>query len=916
MGGHESNFENELAFVTSILGLLKDEIREQTVRIGVVTFETQAKIQLSIESGDRTAGDPDFDRVVRRIESIAYPTAESLSESNLHRGLETARTQIFASLAEKDRASLDTNFIVVLTDGRLHNGYNGGAGLSSSAAQQTTKSTRFEQLRRELEHAAYGEPLRRRWGVGVGSDPGPDQETLALIAQKNQTSGLFGARAQQLKRDIADQVAAAAAGGYACTESTTKTSTPTTTATTTPCAAEDNDAALVDAAAAAGLGLRITGGCMQALAEPSLLAETLCSGAGAISDALRFRVRCPRACGLCRDTSTVTTTPSTTPTTTTSQTTSPTSSTPTTTPTLPQCWPRADVVFVIEASSKIDDVEMQPVGCSNGNNYAALKHFAADTIYELNNVQPKLYRSHLRYSAVLYADNATAYGDFTTVTSAKDSAVGIEALPYLGGGDHFTDARLDLGLEAAAAVFSAADEESYPTTPRAKITILLTDGVPPTTAEDRGLLQKALLLNRPDFAFTVGCRSDPAYLFSVTGSKTQHGNMYPTPKGADRSTFRDWLFNEESSPATSWCRGGTAPTTSAQTSTATALASTTPAVRTSTSTATTATTATSTRTRTRSSTTATTTSTTVTMSTTSTTATTSTSAPCFAVPADRDAKLAADAHAAGFVVVQSCEQALTVPLLNSLSSLCDTERGLGPALNFAELCPASCRRPGVCPAASDWLALSSSTARGQGQDESGPRQLQAPNEATWMFGGGGPGLRLLGAAAFTAHLTEAMSVAVRFRGVPGFGGYLFAKTDRLGAKRYWSLYLSAASNEFRVYTVGAAGGKLVLRFKPNKEDRFAHDGLDHKLLLVRDGNSVWLKADGKLIGGEQTLGERSATGAAVQDCSIVGPDCESWIGQRASARGGAYRYRGFLQELKVYHGHVLASYPGGWARGA
>ena len=301
----------------------------------------------------------------------------------------------------------------------------------------------------------------------------------------------------------------------------------------------------------------------------------------------------------------------------------------------------------------------------------------------------------------------------------------------------------------------------------------------------------------------------------------------------------------------------------------------------------------------------TTTTTTTSATATTTTTTTSTSAPCFAVPSNRDAALVAKASKVGFVVVEGCDQALTDPFLNAIASLCDTANGLGPTLDFAALCPASCRRQGVCPTPHNWLAL--------GANQGGARQ--APDGKSWMFSGRGPGLRLLGTAALSSHVSEAMSIAIHFRSVPGSGGYLFAKTSSDGVeKRYWSLYLSAASNQLRVYTVDGNGAQLVLRFKPRKKSmrktiNFA-DGNEHKLLLVRDGTSVWLKADGKQVGDVQSLGLGGGGGAA--DCSIFDSNCESWVGQRASAAGGAYRFKGYVHSLTVYHNSVLAAFPGGW----
>ena len=115
------------------------------------------------------------------------------------------------------------------------------------------------------------------------------------------------------------------------------------------------------------------------------------------------------------------------------------------------------------------------------------------------------------------------------------------------------------------------------------------------------------------------------------------------------------------------------------------------------------------------------------------------------------------------------------------------------------------------------------------------------------------------------------------------------------------MYLS--SQQVRIYltTVGFTGEKS------RKTIRFASaltDGAEHKVLLIRDNDSIRLIVDGVQIGEAQSLG-----GLALADCLEAGPDCVTYLGQRASSRvEGAYHFTGFLNEFRTY-ATVLDAYP-------
>lgn len=182
--------------------------------------------------------------------------------------------------------------------------------------------------------------------------------------------------------------------------------------------------------------------------------------------------------------------------------------------------------------------------------------------------------------------------------------------------------------------------------------------------------------------------------------------------------------------------------------------------------------------------------------------------------------------------------------------------------------------------------------------DSGARQI---SKDVVMFSGigssGGLGMQSASAAAVLALSMPALTTAaVQFKTMPGRGGYVFAKTSHDGSTRYWSLYLSSSSKEARVYaTAATAEGaltKVTLRFKVDLTD-----GKLHKVLLVKDGASIWLVVDGNTIAPDSMP---AITEGSLQDCDASGPECVVYIGQRASSSisGGAYRFAGFIESLQ------------------
>jgi hypothetical protein len=168
-----------------------------------------------------------------------------------------------------------------------------------------------------------------------------------------------------------------------------------------------------------------------------------------------------------------------------------------------------------------------------------------------------------------------------------------------------------------------------------------------------------------------------------------------------------------------------------------------------------------------------------------------------------------------------------------------------------------------------------------------------------MLGGAMTGAALKMTVA--VPIEKRMTVAVRLRTQPKKSGYVFAKTSSTGMERYFSMYLSA--RQVRVYlTTVDFGGK-----KAKKTVRFSvglTDGDEHKVLLIRDDDAIRLVVDGVQIGDARSLG-----GLGLVDCNAAGPECVTYLGQRASTRsGGAYHFTGFLHEFRTYN-NVLSAYP-------
>jgi len=147
---------------------------------------------------------------------------------------------------------------------------------------------------------------------------------------------------------------------------------------------------------------------------------------------------------------------------------------------------------------------------------------------------------------------------------------------------------------------------------------------------------------------------------------------------------------------------------------------------------------------------------------------------------------------------------------------------------------------------------------------------------------------------------EIFSVAISVSiGPQSAGGYMFAKTDQTGTKRYHALYYSAAADRLSFYYYSGVGEQSsVLHFStPAPLD----DGAAHQILLAVGGTRVWMTID-----GQRTSALMSAQ---IGDCGAASQNCVFSIGHRESVFGGRYHLTGVIHHLSLYTNATLTAFP-------
>eukprot|EP00729_Bicosta_minor_P010573 gene10573-34415_t len=193
---------------------------------------------------------------------------------------------------------------------------------------------------------------------------------------------------------------------------------------------------------------------------------------GAGGSAQRFKIKdvCRLQCGICTSTTTTRTETVTTTTMTTETATTTTSATNTET-TSEGCKVKTNIMFVIDASTSIDHVEM----CGRPGNFKRLLGFAADVLQRVESNHrdhvntPAPDAKDVQVGCVTYANNANI--EFRPAAGQNTSSVSdrLAAIKYVGGNGLFSDSNVHIGIDYANRALRIA--RSAPST-----VVVLTDG--------------------------------------------------------------------------------------------------------------------------------------------------------------------------------------------------------------------------------------------------------------------------------------------------------------------------------------------------------------------------------------------------------------------------------------------------------
>lgn len=129
--------------------------------------------------------------------------------------------------------------------------------------------------------------------------------------------------------------------------------------------------------------------------------------------------------------------------------------------------------------------------------------------------------------------------------------------------------------------------------------------------------------------------------------------------------------------------------------------------------------------------------------------------------------------------------------------------------------------------------------------------------------------------------------------VPGSFGYLFAKTDSSGSRRYYSLYSrseqSSSSGRIVFYYTGLVAGSLSPGRKVFNVD--IADGQPHKLKFIVVQGLPVLQVDGVNYVPTDTT---PLIAPQVEDCGSPSRECVFRIGDRSAPLGSAYPFDGTM----------------------
>ena len=158
---------------------------------------------------------------------------------------------------------------------------------------------------------------------------------------------------------------------------------------------------------------------------------------------------------------------------------------------------------------------------------------------------------------------------------------------------------------------------------------------------------------------------------------------------------------------------------------------------------------------------------------------------------------------------------------------------------------------------------------------------------------GSAGLRL---TSFPSNVRSAWSVAMTVTQNPGSFGYLFAKTDGSGSRRYYALYSrsSTASRTAKMvfYYSAVVNGEVVPARKTFDNIDIA-DGAPHEVLFIVVRNLAVVQVDGTNYvpsDGQPLISSQ------VEDCGAPSIDCIYRVGARSSSSslGESYQFEGTM----------------------
>ena len=154
-------------------------------------------------------------------------------------------------------------------------------------------------------------------------------------------------------------------------------------------------------------------------------------------------------------------------------------------------------------------------------------------------------------------------------------------------------------------------------------------------------------------------------------------------------------------------------------------------------------------------------------------------------------------------------------------------------------------------------------------------------------------------------LQKHWTVSLDFRQTVNTRGYLFAKTNGDGTKRFYSLYSTTNRVTF-YYTRGSQ--MLAAHFRVT-----VNNGQRHRLVVGYSNRVLHLKFESPAA----TLHIKRTIGTAPEDCDDTGTNCVLSIGARASLSGtGKYYFTGEMHRMLVVSNKLVLGFPGVPTKGA